>query len=95
MDSEEQHILSFKTLGLILAALLLLTGITIAVSYFDLGIFNIFIALGIACTKVSLVLLFFMHLKYEGKAIRRSFIGTIFFLFIMISFMFWDYAFRH
>ena len=95
MDSEEQHILSFKTLGLILAALLLLTGITIAVSYFDLGIFNIFIALGIACTKVSLVLLFFMHLKYEGKTIRRSFIGTIFFLFIMISFMFWDYAFRH
>ena len=95
MNSEEQHLISYQALALVLSALLLLTGITIAVSYFDLGIFNVFISLGIACTKVTLVLLFFMHLKYEGKAIRFSFLGTIFFLFIMISFMFWDYAFRH
>lgn len=95
MESTEQHLMSYKTLGLVLAALLVLTGVTVGVSYFDMGIFNVVLALGIASTKVSLVLLFFMHLKYEGRAIRFSFIGTICFLAIMIGFTFFDVAFRH
>lgn len=95
MESTEQHLMSYKTLGLVLAALLLLTGVTVGVSYFDMGIFNVTLALGIASTKVSLVLLFFMHLKYEGPAIKYSFIGTICFLAIMIGFTFFDVAFRH
>ena len=93
MDSE-QHLMSYKALALVLAALLLLTGVTIAASYQDLGVFNVPLALAIACAKVSLVLLFFMHLKYEGTAIKVSFISTICFLAIMISFTFWDVAFR-
>jgi cytochrome c oxidase subunit 4 len=87
--------MSYQTLGLVLSGLLLLTAVTVGVSYIDLGVFNVFLALGIACTKVSLVLLFFMHLKYEGPAIRYSFIGTICFLAIMIGFTFFDVAFRH
>jgi cytochrome c oxidase subunit 4 len=90
----EQHLLSYTTLGLVLGALLILTGITVGVSYFDLGIFNVPLALSIAATKVTLVLLFFMHLKYEGKAIKISFLCTVAFLAIMISFTFWDVAFR-
>jgi len=94
MHDNDQHMLSYKTLALVLLALLILTGITIGVSYVHMGIFNVPIALGIACTKVSLVLLYFMHLKFEGKAIKMSFICTISFLAIMISFTFWDVAFR-
>ncbi len=94
MTTEQQHLLSYKTLALVLAILLLLTGVTVGVSYVDLGFFNVPLALAIACTKVTLVLLFFMHLKYEGKAIKISFICTIAFLAIMISFTFWDVAFR-
>ncbi len=93
-NSEIQHLMPYKTLGQVLAVLILLTAITVGVSYFDLGILNVPIALCIACTKVSLVLLFFMHLKYEGKVIRYSFISTICFLAIMISFTFLDVAFR-
>lgn len=89
-----QHLMSYKTLALVLAALLLLTGVTIGVSYVDAGIFNVPIALTIAASKVTLVLLFFMHLKYEGKAIRYSFISTVVVLAIMIGFTFWDVAFR-
>ena len=37
MDSSEQHLMSYKTLGLVLAVLLLLTGVTVGVSYLDLG----------------------------------------------------------
>ncbi len=94
MSSNSQHMISYKTLAIVLGTLLILTGVTVGVSYFDMGIFNVPIALGIACFKVSLVLLFFMHLKYESKAITISFLSTICFLAIMISFTFWDVAFR-
>lgn len=94
MKQETQHLMSYKKLGYVLAALLVLTAVTVGVSYMDMGIFNVPVALGIACLKVSLVLLFFMHLKYEGKAIVISFLSTICFLAIMISFTFWDVAFR-
>ncbi|MCI5222906.1 MAG: caa(3)-type oxidase subunit 4 [Candidatus Electrothrix sp. AR4] len=95
MDTQEiQHITSYKVLGVVLAALLTLTGMTLAVSYVDLGFFNVPLALLIASTKATLVLFFFMHLKYEGKVIVLSFISTVLFLCIMISFIFWDVAFR-
>lgn len=94
MESAEQHLMPYRTLALVLAALLLLTGVTIGASYVNLGLLNVPLALTIASTKVSLVLLFFMHLKYEGPAIRISFVGTVCFLAIMIGFTFWDVAFR-
>lgn len=88
------HVTGYGKLFVIILALLVLTGITVAVSYVNLGFYNVPIALFIASTKSSLVLLFFMHLKYEGRAIQVSFLSTIAFLFIMISFIFWDVAFR-
>lgn len=94
MTQEHQHLMSYSKLFVVLAALILLTGVTIGVSYIDMGFLNVPIALSIACLKVSLVLLFFMHLKYEGKAIVISFLSTICFLAIMIGFTFWDVAFR-
>ena len=86
--------MSYKQLALVLISLLILTGVTVGVSYVHMGIFNVPIALGIACFKVSLVLLFFMHLKYESIAIKVSFLSTVGFLAIMISFTFWDVAYR-
>ena len=95
MDKDENHhVLSYAQLGMVLAVLLVLTGVTVGVSYVDLGFFNVPIALGIACTKVTFVLLFFMHLKYEGPLINISFMSTVTFLIIMIGFTFWDVAFR-
>ena len=91
---EEHHILSYRQLAMVLALLVVLTGITVGVSYVDLGFFNVPVALAIACTKVTFVLLFFMHLKYEGPVIYLSFIGTVTFLIVMIGFTFFDVAFR-
>jgi cytochrome c oxidase subunit 4 len=93
-NQEEQHVLSFTQLGMVLAILLVLTGITVGVSYIHMGFFNIPIALAIACTKVTFVLLFFMHLKYEGRVINISFISTVIVLIILIGFTFWDVAYR-
>ena len=95
METHEQpHILSYGKLAMVLVALLVLTGATVAVSYKHMGFWNVPIALSIASLKASLVLLFFMHLKYEGPVIRYSFISTVIFLAIMISFTFWDVAYR-
>ena len=95
MDNQEKsHVLSFTQLGIVLAILLVLTGVTVGVSYVDLGFFNVPIALAIACTKVTFVLLFFMHLKYEGRVINISFISTVLVLVLLIGLTFFDVAFR-
>ena len=85
--------MKYKSLAFVLLLLFLFTGVTVGVSYIDLGKMNIWVALFIASIKGSLVLLYFMHLKYESKTINLSFLGTIF-LAIMISFTFWDISFR-
>ena len=88
------HIFSYKTLFLVLLALLALTGVTVGASYIDLGKLNVWVALGIASCKASLVLWIFMHMKYEGRTLVISFLSTICFLAIMIGFTFWDISFR-
>lgn len=93
-EQEHQHVMSYTTLGVVLASLLVLTGVTVGVSYVHMGFFNVPIALMIASTKATIVLLFFMHLKYEGKLIAISFTSTVIVLCIMIGFTFWDVAFR-
>jgi len=93
-EHENEHILSYSFLALILGALVLMTGVTVGVSYIDWGFLNVPIALFVASSKATIVLLFFMHIKYEGLVIKVSFISTMLVLAIMISFTFWDVAFR-
>ena len=59
------HVVPLPVLLAVLGTLLVMTFVTVAVSWFDFGRFNLWIALGIAVFKASLVLLFFMHLKYD------------------------------
>jgi cytochrome c oxidase subunit 4 len=57
----------YRTYMWIWVALMIFTVITVGVSYFHFGIFNVVVALAVASVKASLVALFFMHLKYEDK----------------------------
>jgi cytochrome c oxidase subunit 4 len=88
------HIFEYKTLALTLAGLLVMTGVTVGAACIDLGWVNVWIALTIASIKASLVLVVFMHMKFEGRALRWSFLSTVCFLAVMIGFTFWDVAFR-
>lgn len=63
--SEERHEVSYKTYILVWILLMVMTAVTVYVSYVDLGLFNIVIAMSVASVKASLVALFFMHLKFE------------------------------
>ena len=59
------HVVPLPVLFAVLGTLLVMTFVTVAVSWLDFGRFNLWIAIGIAVFKASLVLLFFMHLKYD------------------------------
>ena len=63
----EHHIVSPKVYVIVFFALLVGTAATVWASYVDLGLWNPIIALAIACTKATLVVLFFMHVKYSTK----------------------------
>jgi cytochrome c oxidase subunit 4 len=51
----------------VFAALLLLTALTTAAAFVDLGPWNIAVALAIAFTKAALVALYFMHLRHSSR----------------------------
>ncbi|MBL8018981.1 MAG: cytochrome C oxidase subunit IV family protein [Leptospirales bacterium] len=69
-DQESRgHISKTRVYYLVGTALLVLTVVTVGASYIDWGstLINVLIALFIATIKASLVILFFMHMKYEDR----------------------------
>ena len=88
------HPLSYRFLATIWAALLALTALTIFVARIDLGFFNVVAALGIASIKSSLVIFFFMHLKYENRTIKAMVLVAFVVLAICIGLTFADVGFR-
>jgi cytochrome c oxidase subunit 4 len=68
----------------VFVALLLLTVVTVLVSYVDLGLWNVVVALLIASAKASLVALFFMHLKGESRLVWGFALFPIVFLSLIL-----------
>ncbi len=80
------HIIPAKTFLNVLIALLFLTFVTVWVAQFDFGVMNAFIAMAVASIKGALVLMYFMHLKYDDKSYLVIFFTGIFFLFVFFFF---------
>ena len=78
------HIATTRFYWGILAALVVLTVITVRVSYYDFGSLNIVIALLIATMKASLVAACFMHLRHDKLFNTLAFLGSFLFLGIFI-----------
>ena len=74
------HIMPVSALLAVFAALLTLTLVTVAVSWIDLGNWNLVVALGIATLKASLVALYFMHLRYDNPFYALVFVTALVFL---------------
>jgi cytochrome c oxidase subunit 4 len=77
------HVSPKGTYYLIFGALMVLTAVTIGVAFIDLGILNFPVALAIAIFKATLVILFFMHVKYSSKLTQLIVAGAFFFLIIL------------
>ena len=88
------HISPKSTYYTIFGALMVLTAITVAVAFVDIGIMNFPVALAIAITKATLVILFFMHVKYSSR-LTKLFVGmAFFFLAILFGLTLTDYLSR-
>jgi len=92
--SQEHPIDTVRTYALILATLLGLTILTTAVAYVDLGPFSTVIALAIACTKMTLVALFFMHVRHSTKLTKLVIVGGLLWLLILLFMTMTDFATR-
>lgn len=84
------HVVPMRILLSVWGVLVVLTWATVAATYFDFGSMNIYIALGIAVVKSSLVVLYFMHLRYDNPFNSIIFCGTILFVMLFISFLLID-----
>jgi len=90
----EHHSPSYGLLTGIWLGLLWLTGFTVWAASIDLGFLNIVAAMAIATTKASLVVLIFMHLKYENWMLKGFVLMTFAILAIFIGFTFFDTVYR-
>ena len=94
MKNHENHVSSDSLNWTVLLALLILTTISILAIKIHLGAFTVALALLIASIKVTIVLTYFMHLKFENLLLRLM-VGGVFLLFaIVIAITFIDYYFR-
>lgn len=83
-NSSHGHIDSAKTYVAVLLALLALTVVTTLVAFVDLGNFSVVVALVIAVTKMMLVALFFMHVRYSTRLTRLVILGGLMWLAILL-----------
>lgn len=89
-DAHGGHISPLSTYFKVGAALFILTIVTVAVSRFDFGPWNLVVAMLIASTKAVLVALFFMHLYYDNKIYGAMFSASLVFLSIFIILTMFD-----
>lgn len=83
-----------RTYVAVWGALIVLTGVTVLVSYVHLGMMNVVVALLIASVKASLVALFFMHLRYENRLVWGFALAPLFFLVLIVVGTLSDTLFR-
>jgi cytochrome c oxidase subunit IV len=88
------HVVPLRVYYAIFAALMVGTALTVWVAFIDLGALNTPLALAIAITKATLVVLFFMHVKYSPKLTWLVVIGSVFWLSILLLMTFGDYMTR-
>ena len=88
------HISPKGTYYAIFFSLMVLTAVTVGVAFINLGPFNFPVALSIAIVKATLVILFFMHVKYSSR-LTKLIIGTgFFFLLVLFTLTLTDYLSR-
>jgi len=94
-EATHDHISTVGSSVAIWLILLVFTGLTVGAAFIDLGPLNTVVALTIATIKATLVVLFFMHVKYTNeKLVPLVVVSAIFFLFLLLGLSMGDYATR-
>ena len=88
------HITPVKTYVAVWATLLVFTVVTTLVSFIELGPWNIVIAMLIAFTKATLVVLIFMHVKWGSPLTKLFVVGALGWLVLLLAITLSDYISR-
>lgn len=91
---QASHIVRSRTFILVWISLLILTGLTIKAAQLRMGEWSMVANIAIASTKASLVLWFFMHLKYEKRIFKLLLFVPIITISIIIGLTFFDIWYR-
>ena len=86
------HVSSYGLYLTIFFALMILTAVTVAAAYLDLGQFNFAVAMLIAGFKASLVVWYFMHVKWQSAMTKLTLATGLFFLAILLGMSLIDYV---
>ena len=87
-----EHIVPLRIYVMIFLALLVGTALTVWAGFRDFpGQLNVIIALTIAVIKATLVVLYFMHVRYSSRLIWVVFTSALFWLVILFALTFSDY----
>jgi len=92
--SEHDHVLPLRVYMGVFLALLAGTALTTWISTIDLGPLNDAVALSIAGTKAALVILYFMHVRYQTKLIWAFSIAGFVWLVLFFVLILADYQTR-
>jgi cytochrome c oxidase subunit 4 len=90
----EHVIVPVRTYVAVFAALLVLTGVTYLVALQDFGWLNTPIALGVALGKASLVVIYFMGVRYNTPLVKVTVVAGLFWLLILFGLTLNDYLTR-
>jgi len=88
------HVSPTKVYYTIFGSLMVLTAVTVTVAFINLGGLNFPVALGIAILKATLVILFFMHVKYSSRLTKLICGTAFFFLLVLFGLTLSDYLSR-
>ncbi len=88
------HVTPIRVYLLVFGALMVFTAITVAAAFVDLGVFNDVVALVIAVGKATLVVLFFMHVRYSRPMTKLTVVASLFWLAILFGLLLSDYLTR-
>ncbi len=81
------HVVPLRIYFGIFAALMVLTAATVWAAFQDFGILNTVVALAIAIIKATLVILYFMHVRYSSGLVRISAVIGFVFLVLLIGYV--------
>lgn len=94
LHETQHHVVSPGIYVVVFLSLLIFTGLTVGASYIEMGVFNPIVAITIACIKMVLVVLFFMHVRYSTKLTMLTVACGFFMFLVLIGMTLADYISR-
>ena len=86
------HVSPLSTYITIFGALMVLSAITVAAAFVNLGALNPIVAMLIAGIKATLVILYFLHVKFSSRLVKITVVLSLFFVAILFAETLMDYA---